>query len=115
METRLFPILAAAPAQCAEDVLAVRGLRMRYGKTDVLNGVSFTARHGEVLALLGPNGAGKTTTIEILEGFRMRSAGEVSVLGTDPARGGEAWRGPGRGVLQSWSDRGRWHGREAVR
>ena len=67
-----------------EDVLDVRDLRMRYGQTDVLNGVSFAARRGEVLALLGPNGAGKTTTIEILEGFRVRSAGEVSVLGTDP-------------------------------
>ena len=75
-----------------DDVLDVRDLRMRYGKTDVLNGVSFAARRGEVLALLGPNGAGKTTTIEILEGFRMRSAGEVSVLGADPAHGGEAWR-----------------------
>ena len=65
---------------------------MRYGKTDVLTGVSFAARRGEVLALLGPNGAGKTTTIEILEGFRMRSAGQVSVLGVDPAHGDEAWR-----------------------
>ena len=62
--------------RCMEDVLDVRDLRMRYGQTDVLNGVSFAARRGEVLALLGPNGAGKTTTIEILEGFRMRSAGE---------------------------------------
>src|SRR5215470_10154655 len=55
------------------DVIDVRDLRMRYGSTDVLNGVTFRARRGEVLALLGPNGAGKTTTIEILEGFRMRS------------------------------------------
>ena len=54
---------------------------MRYGKVDVLTGVGFTARRGEVLVLLGPNGAGKTTTIEILEGFRMRSAGQVSDLG----------------------------------
>ncbi len=70
----------------------VRGLRMRYGSVDVLKGVDFVVRRGEVLALLGPNGAGKTTTIEILEGFRMRSAGEVKVLGVDPARGDEAWR-----------------------
>ena len=48
-------------------VIDVRGLRMRYGSVDVLKGVEFTARRGEVLALLGPNGAGKTTTIEILE------------------------------------------------
>ncbi|GAB3877857.1 hypothetical protein GCM10029964_027630 [Kibdelosporangium lantanae] len=72
-----------------DPVLDVRGLRMRYGTNDVLKGVDFTAHRGEVLALLGPNGAGKTTTIEILEGFRMRSAGEVRVLGVDPARGDE--------------------------
>ena len=64
-------------------VIDVRDLRMRYGAVDVLRGVEFIARRGEVLALLGPNGAGKTTTIEILEGFRMRSAGEVGVLGVD--------------------------------
>jgi ABC-2 type transport system ATP-binding protein len=69
-------------------VLDVRDLRMRYGRNDVLAGVTFAARRGEVLALLGPNGAGKTTTIEILEGFPMRSAGQVSVLGVDPAYGG---------------------------
>jgi ABC-2 type transport system ATP-binding protein len=64
-----------APGEPAEDlVLDVRDLRMRYGRTDVLSGVSFGARRGEVLASLGPNGAGKTTTIEILEGFRMRSS-----------------------------------------
>ncbi|HEY2242312.1 MAG TPA: ABC transporter ATP-binding protein [Streptosporangiaceae bacterium] len=97
-----------------DEVLAVRDLRMRYGKTDVLDGVSFAARPGEVLALLGPNGAGKTTTIEILEGFRMRSAGEVSVLGTDPARGGEAWRARTGVVLQSWRDHGKWQVRELL-
>ena len=53
-------------------VIDVRVLRMRYGSVDVLRGVEFVARRGEVLALLGPNGAGKTTTIEVLEGFRMR-------------------------------------------
>ncbi len=114
METRLSPILAAAPAQCAEDVLRVSDLRMRYGRTDVLNGVSFAARRGEVLALLGPNGAGKTTTIEILEGFRMRSAGEVSVLGSDPARAGEAWRARTGVVLQSWRDHAKWQVRELL-
>src|SRR6266511_3047741 len=81
---------------------------MRYGTKDVLTGVEFQARRGEVLALLGPNGAGKTTTIEILEGFRMRSAGEVRVLGTDPAHGGEAWRARLGVVLQSWRDHGKW-------
>ncbi|MGB6454252.1 MAG: ABC transporter ATP-binding protein [Streptosporangiaceae bacterium] len=97
-----------------DDALYVRDLRMRYGKTDVLNGVSFGARRGEVLGLLGPNGAGKTTTIEILEGFRMRSAGEVSVLGADPAHGGEAWRARTGVVLQSWRDHAKWHVRELL-
>ena len=114
METRLSPIPAVAPAQCAEGVLRVSDLRMRYGKTDVLNGVSFAAHRGEVLALLGPNGAGKTTTIEILEGFRMRSAGEVSVLGADPARAGEAWRARTGVVLQSWRDHAKWQVRELL-
>ncbi|WP_306999326.1 ABC transporter ATP-binding protein [Amycolatopsis thermophila] len=98
----------------ARPVLDVRDLRMRYGTNDVLNGVTFTAAPGEVLALLGPNGAGKTTTIEILEGFRMRSAGEVSVLGTDPARGDETWRSRLGIVLQSWRDHGKWRVRELL-
>jgi ABC-2 type transport system ATP-binding protein len=87
---------------------------MRYGSTDVLTGVSFTARPGEVLALLGPNGAGKTTTIEILEGFRMRSAGRVRVLGVDPARGDEHWRARIGVVLQSWRDHAKWRVRELL-
>src|SRR5918992_5245544 len=95
-------------------VIDIRGLRMRYGSVDVLKGVEFTARRGEVLALLGPNGAGKTTTIEILEGFRMRSAGEVSVLGVDPARGDERWRARLGVVLQSWRDHSRWRVRELL-
>jgi ABC-2 type transport system ATP-binding protein len=95
-------------------VIDVRGLRMRYGSVDVLKGVEFSARRGEVLALLGPNGAGKTTTIEILEGFRMRSAGEVRVLGVDPARGDERWRARLGVVLQSWRDHGKWRVRELL-
>jgi ABC-2 type transport system ATP-binding protein len=94
--------------------LDVRDLRMRYGTKDVLKGVSFTAQRGEVVALLGPNGAGKTTTIEILEGFRLRSAGEVSVLGQDPAHGDEAWRARLGVVLQSWRDHGRWRVRDLL-
>ena len=97
-----------------EPVIDVRDLRMRYGSTDVLHGVTFTARPGEVLALLGPNGAGKTTTIEILEGFRIRSAGQVSVLGVDPAQGGEDWRARIGVVLQSWRDHGKWRVRELL-
>ncbi|MEU6680033.1 ABC transporter ATP-binding protein [Streptomyces sp. NPDC046925] len=87
---------------------------MRYGTADVLRDVTFRARHGEVLALLGPNGAGKTTTIEIMEGFRMRSAGRVQVLGADPASGTEAWRARVGVVLQSWRDHGKWRVRELL-
>ena len=92
----------------------VRDLRMRYGPREVLAGVTFAAQRGEVLALLGPNGAGKTTTIEILEGFRTRSAGDVSVLGTDPARGDETWRARLGVVLQSWRDHKFWRVRELL-
>ncbi|HEY3883383.1 MAG TPA: ABC transporter ATP-binding protein [Trebonia sp.] len=92
----------------------VRDLRMRYGTVDVLNGIDFEIRTGEVVALLGPNGAGKTTTIEILEGFRARSAGQVSVLGTDPQRGGEQWRARLGVVLQSWRDHAKWRVRELL-
>lgn len=92
----------------------VRDLRMRYGAKEVLAGVTFSARRGEVLTLLGPNGAGKTTTIEILEGFRARSAGHVSVLGSDPERGDEAWRARVGVVLQSWRDHKFWRVRELL-
>lgn len=105
----------ARPASAGNTMaLAVRDLRMRYGTKDVLTGVTFSAQRGEVLGLLGPNGAGKTTTIEILEGFRMPSAGEVSVLGVDPARGDEAWRSRIGVVLQSWRDHGQWRVRELL-
>jgi len=108
------PGLSRSAGPNDEPVIDVRDLRMRYGKTDVLNGISLTARRGEVVALLGPNGAGKTTTIEILEGFRIRSAGQVQVLGVDPAHGGEAWRARIGVVLQSWRDHGKWRVRELL-
>jgi ABC-2 type transport system ATP-binding protein len=92
--------------------IRVRNLRMRYGNQDVLKGVELIVERGEILALLGPNGAGKTTTIEVLEGFRRRSAGAVSVLGIDPAAGGEAWRARVGIVLQSWRDHGKWRVRQ---
>jgi ABC-2 type transport system ATP-binding protein len=104
----------AEQTEPGEAAIEVRDLRMRYGTNDVLKGVDFTAHRGEVLALLGPNGAGKTTTIEILEGFRMRSAGEVSVLGSDPALGDEAWRARLGVVLQSWRDHSKWEVRELL-
>jgi ABC-2 type transport system ATP-binding protein len=62
----------------------VRGLTKAYGGVGAVNGIDFHIARGEVFALLGPNGAGKTTTVEILEGFRQRDGGEVSVLGYDP-------------------------------
>ncbi|PTA47089.1 ABC transporter ATP-binding protein [Micromonospora sp. RP3T] len=109
------PGAVAAPRPPDEDlVLDVRDLRMRYGAVDVLHGVDLTARRGEVVALLGPNGAGKTTTIEILEGFRLPSAGTVRVLGVDPAHGDERWRARFGVVLQSWRDHGKWRVRELL-
>ena len=88
---------------------------MRYGENDVLTGVDFDVRAGEVVCLLGPNGAGKTTTIEILEGFRIRSAGEVTVLGQDPAHADEDWRARTGVVLQSWRDHPRWTPRRLLK
>jgi ABC-2 type transport system ATP-binding protein len=72
--------------------VSVRGLRKRYGGHDAVDGIDFDVPHGEVFALLGPNGAGKTTTVEILEGFRTRDGGTVSVLGMDPVDGGTTLR-----------------------
>jgi ABC-2 type transport system ATP-binding protein len=92
----------------AETVIRVEDLRMRYGELDVLDGVGFEVNRGEVVTLLGPNGAGKTTTIEILEGFRVRSAGDVAVLGEDPIAAPEQWRAQVGIVLQSWRDHARW-------
>jgi ABC-2 type transport system ATP-binding protein len=72
--------------------IVVKDLRKAYGEVEAVRGVSFTVEEGEVFGLLGPNGAGKTTTVEILEGYRHADAGEVSVLGMDPRRGGRRLR-----------------------
>ncbi|KAF4409026.1 ABC transporter ATP-binding protein [Streptomyces lycii] len=96
------------PAPAAGPVVRARGVTMAYGDLDVLHGIDLDIHRGEVFALLGPNGAGKTTTVEILEGFRRRSAGEVGVLGVDPERGDDAWRARIGLVLQSWRDHRRW-------
>jgi ABC-2 type transport system ATP-binding protein len=72
--------------------IAVRGLRKSYGDLEAVRGVDFEIEQGEVFGLLGPNGAGKTTTVEILEGYRSRDAGEVSVLGHDPQSPGPDFR-----------------------
>ncbi|WP_182907894.1 ABC transporter ATP-binding protein [Microbispora sp. H13382] len=96
-------------------VIRVRGLRMAYGSVRVLEGVDLDLRRGEVFTLLGPNGAGKTTLVEILEGFRTGWTGEVSVLGENPARAGDAWRARLGVVLQSWRDHPRWRVRDLLR
>jgi len=85
----------------AEPVISIRGLRKSYGETEAVRGIDLEVMPGEVFAFLGPNGAGKTTTVEILEGYRRRSGGEVSVLGEDPEHGGREWRERIGIVLQS--------------
>jgi ABC-2 type transport system ATP-binding protein len=87
-----------------DSAVRVRGLRKCYGDTTAVDGIDLDIAAGEVLALLGPNGAGKTTTVEILEGYRGRDAGEVSVLGADPQRAGRAWRARVGIVLQLAAD-----------
>src|SRR5499433_31842 len=81
---------AGAPASGAGDggtpAVHVRGLVKAYSGVRAVNGIDLDIRRGEIFALLGPNGAGKTTTVEILEGYRTRDSGEVTVLGSDPGR-----------------------------
>jgi ABC-2 type transport system ATP-binding protein len=89
-----------------EPIVRVRELRKSYGKLTAVDGVSFDIRRGEIFALLGPNGAGKSTTIEILEGYRDRTGGEVSVLGADPASAGLDWKARLGIVLQSTGESG---------
>ncbi|MBI9113773.1 ABC transporter ATP-binding protein [Sanguibacter suaedae] len=82
----------------------VRGLTKTYGTVRAVQGIDLDVEQGETLALLGPNGAGKSTTVEILEGYRDRTAGDVSVLGVDPGRGGVAWKARLGIVLQTSSE-----------
>ena len=72
--------------------ISVENLSMRYGDNEAVRGITFEVAAGEVFGFLGPNGAGKTTTIEILEGYRKRTGGQASVLGTDPGRPTRRWR-----------------------
>ena len=69
----------------------IRGLTKKYGDFVAVDGIDFDIQHGEIFALLGPNGAGKTTVVEILEGHRRRDAGDVEVLGVDPATAPRRW------------------------
>jgi ABC-2 type transport system ATP-binding protein len=90
----------AEPSTGGEVVIDVADLRMRYGSHEAVRGIDLRVRRGEVLAFLGPNGAGKTTTVEILEGYRTRTGGTVSVLGQDPAKTDGSWRARIGVVLQ---------------
>ena len=93
-------------AQNNMPVVEVHGLTKRYGDFSALDGIDFEIRAGETFALLGPNGAGKSTTIEILEGFRDRTGGDVRVLGRDPGEGGLDWKARLGIVLQSTGEPG---------
>jgi ABC-2 type transport system ATP-binding protein len=84
--------------------IQVRDLHKHYGAKHAVDGLDLDVQRGEIFAVLGPNGAGKTTTIEILEGFRHRDSGAVSVLGEDPGRAGRVWRSRVGIVLQSSTD-----------
>ena len=90
---------AGAPSRAPLDpdaAISIRGLVKRYGDLVAVDGLDLDIRRGEIFALLGPNGAGKTTTVEICEGYRDRDAGEVRVLGEDPAHGGRRWKARAR-------------------
>ena len=87
-----------------EEVVTVRGLSKVYGERRAVDGIDLTVHRGEVFALLGPNGAGKSTTVEVLEGYRARTGGEVSVLGHDPGHPTGSWRARIGIVAQSTTD-----------
>ncbi len=99
----------------SEAAIEVRGLCKRYGDFEALRGIDISVARGEVFGLLGPNGAGKTTAVEILEGYRERSDGAVSVLGHDPARRELELRRRIGIVLQSAGIYGHLTAREALR
>jgi ABC-2 type transport system ATP-binding protein len=85
----------------SDSAISIRGLRKSYGDVEAVRGIDLEVQAGEVFAFLGPNGAGKTTTVEILEGYRKRGGGEVTVLGEDPEHAGRRWRERIGIVLQS--------------
>ena len=81
-------------------MISVRGLHKSYDDFEAVRGIDLEVARGEVFAFLGPNGAGKTTTVEILEGYRERTEGEVRVLGIDPQQADRDWRNRVGFVLQ---------------
>lgn len=100
-------ITAPATGTTATDAaIRIRGLRKVYGGVAAVDGIDLDIARGETFALLGPNGAGKSTTVEILEGYRLRTAGEASVLGIDPAHGDLDWKARLGIVLQSATESG---------
>jgi len=104
--TRTFPASAVSDGAGAgpldpDAAISIRGLGKRYGEFVAVDGLDLDIPRGEIFALLGPNGAGKTTTVEICEGYRERDAGEVRVLGEDPAGGDRRWKSQLGIVLQS--------------
>ncbi|MCL1800669.1 MAG: ABC transporter ATP-binding protein [Promicromonosporaceae bacterium] len=112
-QTIVSPLVTATPSRgqrVLTPVIVVTDLTKTYrgkkGQPDkvAVNGLDLTVFQGEVFAILGPNGAGKTTTVEILEGFRKRDSGQVTVLGEDPANPSRAWRSRVGIVLQSAND-----------
>lgn len=106
----------ATASVCAmtDNAVEIHGLVKSYGELNAVDGLDLEIHRGEVFALLGPNGAGKTTTVEILEGFRHRSSGDVTVLGVDPHRAGLDWKARIGVMLQGTSIRSNLTAREAL-
>ncbi len=104
MTTQRSDVVAEAGGVPGAAAVRIRGLVKTYAGRNAVDGIDLDIAHGEVFALLGPNGAGKTTTVEILEGYRTRTGGEVAVLGQDPATAGLDWRARIGIVLQSSSE-----------
>jgi ABC-2 type transport system ATP-binding protein len=111
--TAALPLSAGAPLDPSA-AISIRGLVKRYGEFTAVDGLDLDIRRGEIFALLGPNGAGKTTTVEICEGYRRSDAGEVRVLGEDPAAGNRRWKARLGIVLQSNSGESQLTVREMV-
>jgi ABC-2 type transport system ATP-binding protein len=101
MKAATLPRAGAVNSGRGTAVISAAGLRKRYGNVEAVQGIDLTVFEGEIFAFLGPNGAGKTTTVEMLEGYRPRSAGEVQVLGQDPAHPTREWRSRIGLVLQT--------------